>query len=95
MSQELKRDLAISLSRLHAHDVIHGDPRIDNVMMLNGTMKWIDFRVFDFVTMKMSRRRDVEILVDSVDGVVSYARAEIDAYVKDPTPDKLFRVLSK
>lgn len=95
VSGELKRDLAVSLCGLHSHDVIHGDPRIENVLNLEGTLKWIDFRLSELVTTKISRRRDVEILYKSLGGVVADAREQIDAYVNDPSVEKLLVVLLK
>eukprot|EP01039_Chlorochromonas_danica_P006611 gene6615-7304_t len=95
VSNELKRDLAVSLCGLHSHCVIHGDPRIENVLILNGAMKWIDFRLSETVTTKISRRRDVEILYKSLGGVIAVACAEIEAYVNDPSVEKLLSVLLK
>jgi hypothetical protein len=95
VSKELKRDLAVSLCGLHSHGVIHGDPRIENVLILEGAVKWIDFRLSETVTTKISRRRDVDILYKSLGGVVAVASAEIEAYVNDPSVEKLLSVLLK
>jgi tRNA A-37 threonylcarbamoyl transferase component Bud32 len=91
-TEELKRELAVSLFGLHSHNVIHGDPRVENALTLDGHIKWIDFRTAHFVTAKVSRRRDVEILYSSVGGT-SDVRAEIELYANDPTVDLLVNVL--
>lgn len=91
----LKKEVAVLMCGLHSHDVFHGDPRIDYVLVLEGVLRWIDFRVFDFVTIKLSRRRDAEILYQSLGGFVGVASKEIDAYVNDPTVEHLLRVLAE
>ncbi len=95
VSQELKQELALSMYGLHFHGVIHGDPRVENVLILDGRVKWIDFRLSEIVTTKISRRRDIEILYKSLGGVISIAREEIEKYVNDPTVDHLLSVLFK
>jgi tRNA A-37 threonylcarbamoyl transferase component Bud32 len=95
VSPELKRNLAVLLCGLHTHDVIHGDPRIDNVLILEGVVKWIDFPLSEIVTTKISRRRDVEILHKSLGGDVAIARDEIEIYVNDPNVNNLLDVLLK
>lgn len=32
------------LSRLHYHGIIHGDPRMENIVLIENTLRWIDFR---------------------------------------------------
>ena len=92
---ELKAELAVSLHGLHSHDMIHGDPRIANALMLGGAVKWIDFRHSDNLSTAISRRHDVYILYESIGGVVASASEEIDAYVNNPTVDRLHTVLFK
>eukprot|EP01031_Cornospumella_fuschlensis_P023701 gene23701-28718_t len=94
-SNALKAELAVSLHGLHSHDVIHGDPSINNALTLGGVLKWIDFRQSDFVTTKISRRRDVHILHQSLGGSVAAATEEIEAYVNDPSVERLRQVLLK
>ncbi len=89
----LKTNVAVALHTLHSHDIIHGDPRIQNVLMQGSTVKWIDFRCIERVTTKISRRRDVQILYESLGGVVNLVTEEIEAYVNDPTVEKLCSVL--
>ena len=33
-----------ALSRLHTFSICHGDARMDNAVVVNGVLKWIDFR---------------------------------------------------
>jgi len=95
VSNVLKTELAESLYGLHSHNVIHGDPRIDNALTLDGVLKWIDFRQSETVTPKISRRRDVHILHESLGGSVVTAAEEIEAYVNDPSVERLCQVLFK
>jgi hypothetical protein len=92
---DLKCDLAVALHGLHAHGVIHGDPRIENALVLDGVLKWIDFRETETVTTKVSRRRDVQILRQSLGGPAVDVTAEVEAYVQDPTVERLRIVLLK
>ena len=87
VSHDVKLQLATALYGLHSCGVIHGDPRIQNALMLNGSLKWIDFRQSECVTAKVDRRRDVQILLESVDGSVEDAAEEINAYMNNPTLD--------
>jgi hypothetical protein len=87
VSDKVKTELADALHGLHCGDVIHGDPRIDNALMLNGTLKWIDFRQSDAPTTKTRRRRDVQILLESVGGSSLHASDEIEAYVNNSTEE--------
>lgn len=95
VSHQQKINLAVSLCGLHSHGIIHGDPRIENVLILDGAIKWIDFRLSETVTTKISRRRDVQILYESLGGKVAAASVEMDAYMNDPSVEKLLNVLLK
>ena len=95
LSNALKTELAVALHGLHSHGVIHGDPRIDNVLTLDGVLKWIDFRQLEMVTIKISRRHDVNILCQSLGGLVANAKEEIEAYVNNPSVERLCQVLLK
>ena len=94
LSDEVKTELAAALYGLHSCDVIHGDPRIENALTLDGTLKWIDFRHSEVVTGKMSRRRDVEILYKSIYGETISAE-DANVYMNEPTFDRLWTVLLK
>eukprot|EP01038_Epipyxis_sp_PR26KG_P011740 gene11740-15710_t len=95
LSDQLKEQLVVSLHGLHSHDVIHGDPRIDNALTLNHVLKWIDFRESETVTTKISRRRDVAILLKSLGGSEAAAAEEIEEYVNDPSEKNLRQVMFK
>jgi hypothetical protein len=95
LSPDVKSALARSLCELHSHDVIHGDPRIENVLILNGAIKWIDFRLSEMVTSKIDKRKDVEILLISLGGNVATASEDIQAYLNDSCVDNLHRVLTQ
>jgi serine/threonine protein kinase len=95
VTNDLKKELVVSLCGLHSHSVIHGDPRIENVLILEGVVRWIDFCLCETVTTKISRRRDVEILYKSLGGLVGAASEEIEAYANGPTVEKLLCVLFK
>lgn len=98
VSRTVKIQLADALHGLHACGVIHGDPRVDNALLLRGTLKWIDFRDSESVTAKVSRRRDVEILLRSllpVGASLVDTSAEVEAYVNNPTAERLRAILLK
>ena len=99
VSNDIKSALAEALYGLHSHGVTHGDPRIDNAMILNGAVKWIDFRDTETVTTKVNKRRDVHILHKSmIDDSASESEETavvIDAYVQYPTVERLRTVLLK
>ena len=99
ISIKVKDALAEALYGLHSNGVIHGDPRIENALILNEAVKWIDFRDTDPVTTKVGIRRDVQILYQSVNGhdssLEALTAAAIDAYVEDPTLERLRTILFK
>ena len=94
LSDELRGKMAIALFGLHCNDVIHGDPRIENALLLDGEVKWIDFRESDMVTAKVSMRRDVSILFESLGGVVKGSEDCIEVYVNSRTVENLQNVFS-
>jgi serine/threonine protein kinase len=94
-SVKIKKSLASALYGLHSCNVIHGDPRIDNVLVLDGSLKWIDFRQSDPFATKFSKRYDVEILLTSLNLSVSNVDKEIEEYVNDSNLEKLCQVLLK
>lgn len=71
----------------------YGDPRIENALILDDVVRWIDFRHSEPVTTKINRRRDVHILFQSLGGSVESAYEQIEDYVNDPTVGKLCNVL--
>ena len=86
--------LANALVALHSNNIIHGDPRIENALLLNGTVKWIDFRDSVLVTAKVNIRRDVTILLRSVAGV-EVSDENIDRYVDNPGVGILLELLRR
>jgi hypothetical protein len=94
-SVKIKKSLASALYGLHSCNVIHGDPRIDNVLVLDGSLKWIDFRQSDPFATKFSKRYDVEILLTSLNLSVPNVDNEIEEYVNDSSLEKLCQVLLK
>ena len=93
IAPDIKRKLAEALYGLHANQIIHGDPRIQNALLLDGDVKWIDFRQTDFVTSKINRQRDVEVLFESLGGKVSDAREQITSYINLPSVENLCAVI--
>jgi hypothetical protein len=94
LTTTLKDMLVVSLYGLHSRNVIHGDPHIDNALLLGDSLKWIDFRDSVSVTTKIDRRRDVTILYKSLGGLEVNARGEIDAYRDSPSVERLHSILS-
>lgn len=56
------------LSKLHAKRIAHGDPRLQNIVIVNGACKWIDLRdtVSGFGFTKFSVDNDIAILFRSI-----------------------------
>ena len=90
---KLKADLAAALYELHQNNIIHGDPRIQNALILGDTVKWIDFRCSETVSFKVGIRHDVEILLASLGGNVKQNSTNIDAYVTAPSLLNLHSIL--
>lgn len=95
LTSELKNKVAVALYTLHANKVIHGDPRIDNVLLLDGEVKWIDFRESFTVTSKVSIRRDVTTLFQSLGGQVLAVDLCVEAYVNGPSAERLCEVVNR
>jgi hypothetical protein len=56
------------LRSLHQSGLIHGDPRVDNVLSLNGQFKWIDFMDSSW-SEALARVEDFVLLFSSLTGV--------------------------
>ena len=94
VTKQLKMKLASSLYQLHKQNVIHGDPRIQNALLLDDAVKWIDFRTSSMVTAMISRRRDVEILIKSLKCTEdSRTNEEIRKYAESPTEPSLSAIV--
>jgi tRNA A-37 threonylcarbamoyl transferase component Bud32 len=78
--------------------VIHGDPHIENVLVVDGSVKWIDFRQSDSATTKTAMSRDVFILYRSLNpqsSLTSAEAVEICAYSNDPSVRNLLAALTR
>lgn len=93
VTDDLMMQLVSALVALHLNDVIHGDPRIQNALVIDNQVKWIDFRDSELLTTKVSRRRDVEILFGSLG--VKCTREEMEAYTESPDVNKLHNVIRR
>jgi serine/threonine protein kinase len=66
--RKLERRLVKSLLSLHRFGLIHGDPRVDNVLLKGEELKWIDFMpspLFEFA----ARVKDFTLLFHSLTGL--------------------------
>jgi DNA-binding Xre family transcriptional regulator len=93
VSPEVMTELVALLYALHSKDIIHGDPRIDNVLRLGSDLKWIYFRDYEMVTIKVNKRHDVKIFLKSVGCILS--DVEIDKYVEHTTLNNLTALIKK
>ena len=92
VSRAVMTELVALLYELHSKNIIHGDPRIDNVLRLGSQLKWIDFRQCETVTTAISIYRDVMIFLKSVG--YTLVDTEIN-YANDPTLEKLTAIVDK
>lgn len=79
--------LVRSLLALHKSGIIHGDPRVDNVLLKNGQLKWIDFMESQYCDAH-ARVEDFVLLFSSLAGV---AQANIRPTIReiiDPTTSR-------
>ena len=96
VSQLMKFNLANALYGLHSCGVTHGDTRIENALMLDDTLKWIDLRLSIIMTTKLNMRHDVETLLESFGGSLSNVKKEVDEYVNcNPTVQRLCAILNQ
>ena len=93
IATDIKRKMAEALYGLHAKGILHRDPRIQNALLLNGEVKWIDFRQCDFVTTFVNRQRDVEVLLQSLGINVIHVREKIINYSEYPSVEILCDVI--
>jgi hypothetical protein len=87
LRQQDKENLAAALFALHAAGFVHGDPRIDNAVLVGEQVKWIDLREAVSVTTEANMRIDVEIFLESL--AISPDDDAVDDYVTAITADKL------
>ena len=93
VSEELQKQVVNCLWILHSNNIIHGDPRLENLLILNNEVKWIDFRESEFITCKINKRRDVKILFESFkERLVTEVDDKIEQYINNPSYDYLYAI---
>jgi hypothetical protein len=87
------QSLATALFCLHDVNLVHGDARLENIVMVGSSLKWIDFyKSFDSndETHKTARRKDVYTLLRSAFGEgVETSLSDVNDYVENCTADAL------
>jgi len=61
--------IALTIFALHAKGIIHGDPRLPNILSFGTNLRWIDFRETVFLTfahIQTSFESDIEIFLKSL-----------------------------
>eukprot|EP01036_Dinobryon_divergens_P030325 gene30325-39554_t len=89
----IKTQLAAALFQLH-NNVAHGDSRIANALLLDGNVRWIDFRHSNALTGKLGKEKDVQILFESLGGDMNpRTSGAIEAYARQPTLEGLINII--
>jgi hypothetical protein len=85
-----QQSLATALFYLHDAGLVHGDARLENIVKVGSSLKWIDFYESFSSSAESGRRHDVNTLVRSVCGEgVDISISDVNAYAKECTFDKL------
>lgn len=66
--KRLWKQVFVTLGSLHEVNVVHGDSRIRNCILVEGLARWIDFRTSAVVTDPLAiwpKRKDMETLLES------------------------------
>lgn len=106
-SKRLIKQIVISLVALHQASLTHGDPRVDNIILVNGSLKWIDFRQCGSGIQfnEQSKINDLKILIKSAylsamkenDIYQAFGKVEIvnlfNAYGSMPTVENAMKVI--
>jgi tRNA A-37 threonylcarbamoyl transferase component Bud32 len=83
------------LAQLHTAKVIHGDPRIANVIIVDKTYKWIDFRdSYDFT--EIGRRNDLALFLESSFPTLKIDQLNqqlVDAYIFETSVDNMKQLI--
>jgi hypothetical protein len=69
ISEDLFLQLIKSLQSIHKRGMFHGDPRVQNGLIYEGEIMWVDFMNFGFNRddeNNILKKRDLEILITSV-----------------------------
>jgi len=92
-SQRERLAVLVALQALHALGICHHDPRIQNLLLVGNTLKWIDLGQW-LETNESLIKNDVTILLKSlgreVDGTLN---GSIDRYAANPTLDNVLLLL--
>ena len=87
------QSLANALCCLHKAGLVHGDARLENIVMVDSSLKWIDFYKSyssNSGTNKAARRNDVNTLLRSVFGQgVDISISDVNKYLEECTPEAL------
>jgi tRNA A-37 threonylcarbamoyl transferase component Bud32 len=78
-----------SLEALHAAGYCHGDAHVENAVIVNGRVKWVDFMtaMSDVNATDMSRRNDMRKLLESVYGDTILENTAVQLAIGNyPTP---------
>ena len=82
------------LVALHKLQIVHGDPRLDNVLNFDGNLKWIDMRTTTRAFVAFELKNDMCIFLKSrfwqraIDGLFEEYGTLLDEYGNDPTEEK-------
>lgn len=94
LTSEIKCALARNLFELHSNGYIHGDPRIQNALLLQDKVKWIDFRHCKLVTTTIALEKDVKIFCKSLVGTTDNFENQISMYADSPSFENLLACIN-
>ena len=89
------RTVYVALSRLHTMGITHGDARFKNIIIVNGILKWIDFRLLKGIS---SVYGDIITLTKSLQPKALDSEAFVEAahaYSDNPTEENMLKVYEK
>jgi hypothetical protein len=68
VNQKSRTSIVKALVALHDKNILHGDPRIDNILLVDGNFCWIDFRKsrFGFSATSTAKSNDLKICIMSL-----------------------------
>jgi serine/threonine protein kinase len=101
ISLEFFRELAIKLYKLHSKGIVHGDPRIPNILWYENEYRWIDFRESkSHWSVCQTIVKDVNIFLVSANGeaVAVKPRSKkvdnlIDVYSKEISVENMLKII--
>jgi tRNA A-37 threonylcarbamoyl transferase component Bud32 len=84
------------LVKLHQFNIVHGDPRLDNVLKFDGKLRWIDLQTANGVLGTIHLKKDLYIFLKSRFGDVDKLLEENDNlllnYGNNPTEEKAISI---